>query len=568
MEKAQGSKFDVVTNRRVSNIQPIQPIQGIQPIQLIHSNHSFHSSHSVSFLLILFFSLFLTASGFSQRIIYVSPNGSSIPPYNSWETAADTINKAISVFQNGDTILIGAGVYRQQVVCSGNGKSYTIIGTDPDSCIIDVSNVKFNSAASSLEVAILFDDDPDPSPNAKSDTMTVKNLTLHTSEDGKYIGILVETYGSEPTKHYLKAENLNLNSFLVQGINLDAGTGEIRNCIIKARLGIASVAQLASDSAILIENNLFYAPTLEGVGIRLTFGSCGVIRNNIMIKKQIYTDYGSRYTIVRNNLITGYRHGSGVLMGGGAAMEYGEIINNVMTNMMLAIGVNGSLKIKNNIILNVNRALGITPEHPGVREIGYNMFSDRTKITNDTTMYKPDSTDIICKDPMFINTLSKDIYGQTPPSGYDYHLEAYSPAIDRGDPMILDKDGSRSDMGMYGGPWGESYEYQDNPPKQVKITRAYRKGEGISELNWRGGTEADFNEFRIYRGTDPGFIPDTTNLIYRGRDTLLTDTVAIPGWYSYKTEGVDNQGNRSKRDSVYFSLTDTETDPPVMTPKG
>ena len=39
---------------------------------------------------------------------------------------------------------------------------------------------------------------------------------------------------------------------------------------------------------------------------------------------------------------------------------------------------------------------------------------------------------------------------------YDFHLQKYSPAIDKGDPTILDVDGSRSDIGMFGGPLGRN----------------------------------------------------------------------------------------------------------------
>jgi len=34
----------------------------------------------------------------------------------------------------------------------------------------------------------------------------------------------------------------------------------------------------------------------------------------------------------------------------------------------------------------------------------------------------------------------------------DFHLKVGSPAINAGDPTIKDKDGSRSDIGLYGGP--------------------------------------------------------------------------------------------------------------------
>ena len=40
----------------------------------------------------------------------------------------------------------------------------------------------------------------------------------------------------------------------------------------------------------------------------------------------------------------------------------------------------------------------------------------------------------------------------------------FSRLIDAGDPSILDKDGSRSDIGLYGGPFGESYKYIDLAP--------------------------------------------------------------------------------------------------------
>jgi hypothetical protein len=51
----------------------------------------------------------------------------------------------------------------------------------------------------------------------------------------------------------------------------------------------------------------------------------------------------------------------------------------------------------------------------------------------------------------------------------NYLLQMFSPLIDAGDPNILDVDGSRSDVGLYGGPYGQSYEYKDLPPKKPKV---------------------------------------------------------------------------------------------------
>ena len=47
----------------------------------------------------------------------------------------------------------------------------------------------------------------------------------------------------------------------------------------------------------------------------------------------------------------------------------------------------------------------------------------------------------------------------------NFHLQMFSPMIDAGDPFIFDVDGTRSDIGAYGGPYGESYKYLDYPPR-------------------------------------------------------------------------------------------------------
>ena len=42
---------------------------------------------------------------------FVSKTGSSTPPYTSWETAADSIQKCINISQFGDTIYVANGIY-------------------------------------------------------------------------------------------------------------------------------------------------------------------------------------------------------------------------------------------------------------------------------------------------------------------------------------------------------------------------------------------------------------------------------------------------------------------------
>jgi hypothetical protein len=65
-------------------------------------------------------------------------------------------------------------------------------------------------------------------------------------------------------------------------------------------------------------------------------------------------------------------------------------------------------------------------------------------------------------------------------------------------------------------------------------------------LSWAPNAEADLDEYRIYRGTGPGFTPGPGNLL-----TALCDTTAFDGgwsWdagYCYKVAAIDIHGNES-----------------------
>src|SRR5690554_3318102 len=67
-------------------------------------------------------------------IRYVSKTGSSTPPYTTWETAADSIQKAIDICLPGDTVLVANGIYYENLVIDS---ILTLIGSSMDSTIID-----------------------------------------------------------------------------------------------------------------------------------------------------------------------------------------------------------------------------------------------------------------------------------------------------------------------------------------------------------------------------------------------------------------------------------------------
>ncbi|GAB1351264.1 hypothetical protein MASR1M107_34790 [Ignavibacteriales bacterium] len=144
-------------------------------------------------------------------------------------------------------------------------------------------------------------------------------------------------------------------------------------------------------------------------------------------------------------------------------------------------------------------------------------------------------------DPMFV----KD-HGDFP--DIDFHLQMYSPLINAGDSTILDKDGTRSDIGFYGGPYGEIYTYQDYAPRVPARVKLRSTGtQGVYELSWRPNTEADMNRYEVYADSTRGFTPDTTKMIWSGTDTLFNFVHKKP--YNkpvfFRVKAVDNQNLKS-----------------------
>mgnify|MGYP005838280831 CR=1 FL=1 len=64
-------------------------------------------------LYIVNFTLYIEAQA---TVRYVSKTGTSTPPYTSWETAADSIQKSINICVDGDTIVVVNGTYKESLV--------------------------------------------------------------------------------------------------------------------------------------------------------------------------------------------------------------------------------------------------------------------------------------------------------------------------------------------------------------------------------------------------------------------------------------------------------------------
>jgi len=68
---------------------------------------------------------------------------------------------------------------------------------------------------------------------------------------------------------------------------------------------------------------------------------------------------------------------------------------------------------------------------------------------------------------------------------------------------------------------------------------------GGTELSWDASPEPDFQYYRVYRSTDPGFTPTSSDLVYETASPGWTDPVADAYQYAYKVTALDHAGNES-----------------------
>jgi len=187
-------------------------------------------------------------------------------------------------------------------------------------------------------------------------------------------------------------------------------------------------------------------------------------------------------TTIKNNVFKG--HYVGLHCGQSGSNEL--IVNNIIIDNTngITFGWDGAPTIRNNIIVNNNVHWydSIPGKYEPNADIAYN------NLWNATYDFDPDpATGNISVDPIFANELDND-----------FRLWWNSLCIDAGDPDFLynDVDGTRNDMGVYGGPQGRTYDYA--VPVELVIFDAHRSGSEV-ELFWSTATESNNFGFAVER---------------------------------------------------------------------
>jgi len=214
-----------------------------------------------------------------------------------------------------------------------------------------------------------------------------------------------------------------------------------------------------------------------------------IVRNNVFSESSIGVSLiGSNYMNITNNIFCTNRE---------RALELYPfdrltfIYNNMVKDANIAIytwyGNNfderfrANLRIENNVFADVDTLLYSYRNRTG--GIRFNSFFDFTVISNDTS-FDPRITQTNANgdsvDSHFNLYLDPRIAS---PDSLDFRLYADSPLIDAGNPdsTFNDVDGTVNDIGLFGGPFGTSYEYLEpnevisfaGPPREFRVGQAY-----------------------------------------------------------------------------------------------
>ena len=333
----------------------------------------------------------------------------------------------------------------------------------------------------------------------------------------------------------------NIIDHISTGMDLVNSTGLIRiNTIYTDPTSTAAVIagiQIAAfgNENPIIDSNYIENGNSSGYGIQKDLGASPTITNNVI--RLVRSDFGIRSGIggntkIFNNIIIGEAGYDGIYKNGSNVQAYNNFVYGTFSDYGILLGPNDT--IKNNVAMSAENGIGVWGNQNVVIKYN-NSWNNNINYSG----FTPDTTNLSVN-PMIVND-------DTTQGDLDFHLQKYSPLIDAGDPTILDRDGSRSDIGLYGGPYGWTYTYNDLAPRPPHNVTAVIE-EGFVKLTWNKNTEADFSHYRIYRDTVTIVIYDSTKMIGETPDTVFYDNLPPVNHetrFYYVITAFDNQGNQS-----------------------
>ncbi|KAB2909338.1 MAG: hypothetical protein F9K26_04080 [Ignavibacteriaceae bacterium] len=453
---------------------------------------------------------------------YVSKTGSSTPPYTSWATAADSIMTAMRFSEFGDTIVVGDGIFTESVRCIpgvvllGSGWENTWIQIPQDSVfgvrmedLCTLSNLKITGPGMFLpdNYGVFCFRGYDGRKSVRVDNVKITAC-----------GLAATFFSTSFT--YLDTARFT-NSVIDScrtGVDVSCYYAEVFNNNISA---YEHALYLAISGEANVYNNILVAMPYNSLHYRFSvttysFNRPSHIHNNLIMSR-VYYDVLTPFCIgselgvdtLSNNVYVG---NFGRVINTHSVSDYRDIYNNYISGGKFK-GFEGESHIRFNDFWN--------------NTVHWNWLSVGGTAPIDTI------TNIIHY-PMFVN------------EDEDYHLQKFSPLINAGDTLKQDPDGTRSDIGLYGGQSGASYTYLDLPPVIPRGITVEIESDKVS-LRWKKNYESDFKDYLIYGDTVQGFAADSTRLIGITADTSFKTIIPeFNGSYFMTLRSRDNQGNISE----------------------
>lgn len=342
------------------------------------------------------------------------------------------------------------------------------------------------------------------------------------------------------------------------------GSGEIKNVV-------STAYSFTIEGMTLQGAKLVYAlPGSVGLDISppSSFSSVSITARSMVIRDN---NYGIRINstvtggtlMFDGNVIVNNRLNGIDISSWGTATVY--ILNNTIAGSAgtTGAGINehgggGTHVLKNNIIVNHTYGIRVDCNTPPFsiqyNDVWNNYGGNYMRFScplsyNDGPFTPSPATGEISKDPLFVNSS-------------DFHLQSASPAINTGDPSILDRDGSRSDMGGYGGPnsatGGDSVGGSSDttpladttPPSVPTYISVTPLSSTSTQISWLASTDnVGVSVYRVYRnGVEIG-------LVYPPYAFYINAGLSPGTSYSYTVAAQDAAGNLSPQSAPVSATT-------------
>ncbi|HLP17839.1 MAG TPA: cohesin domain-containing protein, partial [Bacteroidota bacterium] len=330
-----------------------------------------------------------------------------------------TIQEALSYAKDGDTVSVAAGMYLGPIVMK--------------------SNVHIAGAGAGV-TTIVCPEEPSLSMAHVISFIRVKNSGISgcTLMNRAAMGTVIDVQKSvaEITMNRIDQSGASVNSVIVSD---SSRVTFIDNYFTESTQGGAEMITLIASEVAIIRN--VFSPVVTRDVIVLNNGACGVIANNrFMLSSSGMTGVTARASagsVVANNVFKGPASaGSGVKATDAGSLS---VVNNIFDVGQTGISCSGNGVVSiNNVFIGCN--IGLDADAGVLHR--YNLYWRNAIPLRSASM---DLTELT-SDPQFVDTVKGS-----------YQPKPGSCLIDAGDPSAirLDRDGTRSDIGLFGGPYAD-----------------------------------------------------------------------------------------------------------------